>query len=471
MDRKLALVLFTAAAAGATAPGALAQSLSTPIRIVAGTNLQAVVDRSPAGAAFLLEAGIHRLQSVEPKDGQSFTGETGAILNGARIVTGFVPEGSYWWAPASPSRETPNGECTAAQPLCTMVEDVFFNGRPLQPVAALASLGLDSFFYDLARGRLYLARDPAAALVEAAEAPRAFGGIAANVAIRGLTIEKYANRAQAGAIMGAQGRRWVIEGNTVQYNHGVGVAGGPQCLVRNNLIRFNGQLGVSGDGEGGVFEANEIAFNNARGYLPEWEAGGGKFAENEDLVVRGNFVHHNAGFGLWTDIDSRRTLLADNVVTDNDNGGILISASQGATVRNNFAARNGKAAGTWLWGGQIMLVTSEEVEITANTVIVAAAGGNGISLIGQDRGSGRFGRRRLFNDSVHHNMIVYEGDRGASGASGDAPPDATLRFDHNTYVAPGSLPRWFWGAERQWDAFRAGGQEPSGRFLPPFAGN
>lgn len=464
--RRLALLFILT-----PAPALFAQA---PIRVSAGTNLQALVDRSPANSAFVLEAGVHRLQTIEPKSGQSFTGERGAILNGARVVTGFIAEGPYWWAPTPTQPEAPHGPCLETQPRCNAVGDVFFNGLALRPAPALAGLAADAFFYDLGRGRLYLARDPANALIEAAEASSAFIGTAANVTIRGLTIEKYASRAQVGAIMGFQGRQWIIEGNTVQYNHGVGISGGPRCIVRNNQVRYNGQLGVSADGEGGVFESNEIAFNNTRGYLPEWEAGGAKFAETDDLVVRGNYVHHNFGFGLWTDIDSRRTLYEDNVVTENDYGGILVSASQGATVRNNFAARNGTSKGTWLWGAQIMLVAAEDVEVAGNTVIVAAAGGNGITAMDQDRGAGRFGRRRLFNDSVHDNLVVYQGEAGASGVSGDNDaPNATVRFDRNTYIAPGgaTAERWYWGGRTQWDAFRAAGQEINGRFLPPFAGN
>lgn len=445
----------------------------TVIRVTAGTSLQPLVERSPAGTRFVLEAGTYRMQSVEPKDGQVFEGEPGAVLNGARLVTGFVPEGGFWWAPTlAPAAATlAHGVCLPDRAQCNRVDDVFFNGVPLRPAATLSATDAAAYFHDQARGRLYLARDPAGALVEAAEAPFAFGGRAARVTIRGLTIEKYGNRAQNGAILGHEGRGWLIENNTVRYNHGVGIAGGPECVVRFNQVLDNGQLGVSADGEGGLIEGNEIARNNTRGYAPEWEAGGGKFAETTGLTLRGNYVHDNAGFGLWTDIDSRATLYQDNVVTGNTWGGIVVDSSQGGALRGNFAARNGKAKPSWLWGAQIMLIASENIEVRNNVAMVDAAGGNGITLIDQERGTGRFGPRRLAAVTVGDNLIVYLGGAGVSGMAGDgsrAMPQSTILFDRNTYIAPGANPRWSWGSLRAWEEFRSMGQETNGRFLPPF---
>ena len=66
-----------------------------------------------------------------------------------------------------------------------------------------------------------------------------------------------------------------------------------------------------------------------------WEAGGTKFARTRDLVVRRNFVHHNRGPGLWTDIDNVRTLYEANRVEDNGEAGILHEISYAAVIRNN----------------------------------------------------------------------------------------------------------------------------------------
>ena len=57
------------------------------LRVDTGQRLDQVVEAAPAGATFWLTAGIHRLgsgrySSVEPMDGQSFTGAPGAVLDG-----------------------------------------------------------------------------------------------------------------------------------------------------------------------------------------------------------------------------------------------------------------------------------------------------------------------------------------------------------------------------------------------------
>ena len=47
------------------------------IAISPGTDIQALVDKHPAGTPFVLKSGTHRLQTIRPKDGMSFYGEVG----------------------------------------------------------------------------------------------------------------------------------------------------------------------------------------------------------------------------------------------------------------------------------------------------------------------------------------------------------------------------------------------------------
>jgi len=72
------------------------------VLILPGTDIQSVVDKHPAGTAFLLKVGVHRLQSILPKDNMSFYGEVGhdgrllTTLNGANLITKFEREGKLW---------------------------------------------------------------------------------------------------------------------------------------------------------------------------------------------------------------------------------------------------------------------------------------------------------------------------------------------------------------------------------------
>src|SRR6185437_16937906 len=55
---------------------------SGSIILAAGQSIQAAVDAHAAGATFYLKAGTYHQQSVIPKYGMTFIGETGAILDG-----------------------------------------------------------------------------------------------------------------------------------------------------------------------------------------------------------------------------------------------------------------------------------------------------------------------------------------------------------------------------------------------------
>ncbi len=54
-----------------------------------------MVDAHLPGTSYLLRPGVHRLQSVQPKDGDSFTGEIGARMSGAFRLDGFQRQGGY----------------------------------------------------------------------------------------------------------------------------------------------------------------------------------------------------------------------------------------------------------------------------------------------------------------------------------------------------------------------------------------
>src|SRR6185295_4962399 len=144
------------------------------------------------------------------------------------------------------------------------------------------------------------------------------------------------------------------------------------------------------------------AYNNTAGYLWQWEAGGTKFALTRNLVVRNNFVHHNYGPGLGTDINNIDTLYEANTVSDNEQAGIFHEISYRATIRYNTVARNGYAYHAWLWGAGIQIAASPDVEVHDNTLVDNA---HGIAAIQQNRGSGTYGMHSVDNLYVHNNTI------------------------------------------------------------------
>lgn len=431
------LLLGASAVVGLVGCGPSAQSEETLV-VKPGQDLQAIVAHAPEGTRFRLEPGIYRQQTVRPKDRQEFIGQEGTILNGAMVLASWTRESGFWVHAGLPEPMHARGECADGTDLCTYREDLFLDGRLYKRVGSLDDLAPGRWYY---QGRsAYLAEDPNQHLVELSVTPRAFGGDAENVVIKDLVVEKYASNAQEGAIFADQARGWRLLNVTSRWNHGAGLSFGPETQVLGGSFSHNGQIGIAGSGgEGSRIENVEIAFNNYAGYEAGWEAGGTKFWDTRGLIVRNSCVHHNAGKGLWTDYDNIDTLYEGNIVFANASDGIKHEISYDATIRNNIVAGNGYGYDNWLWGSQILVQNSRNVQVYGNVVEVAARFGNGISVVHQDRGEGAYGPWYAAHNAIYDNTIIHLGSHGQNGIATDEE-DASFweksqnEFDRNTYV-------------------------------------
>jgi len=446
-----------------------------------GNDLNAAVQACPAGTAFTLTAGTYRMQSVSPLNGDTLTGAPGALLNGSQLVTSFSTSGSLWTATGLPvvPDDARTGICDSAHPACVHPQDVYIDDSPLINAGSVGAVTSGKYFFDTYNGTMYIADNPTGHKIEVGATSYAFYGPGTGVTIQNLTIEKYANVAQTGAIGGNQWGgsnpvNWTIQNCEIRLNHGSGVALLSDSQVLGNFIHHNGMEGF-GIGGGGVLLANnEISYNNYAGYDCGWECGGGKFWATTDLVVRNNNVHDNLGPGLWTDTDNINTLYANNVILNNDLEGIQHEISYKATIINNTLMGNGKKrdAGltSWGWGSQIMLYSSQNVEVSGNTLVVPPGGANGIGLVAQDRGSGVYGPWILRNNSIHDNDITYSGATGFTGSNGS---DLSNSLDYNHYHAVNLTDaHWMWPFPNSitWGQFRATGQEAHGTLDSVFRG-
>ena len=128
------------------------------------------------------------------------------------------------------------------------------------------------------------------------------------------------------------------------------------CLKDNGQYGFTGFAGANtGEGTNALLDHNEIAGNNT----DDWDAlregcgctGGGKFWENEDVVVSNNYVHDNHGVGLWADFNNRGFLIENNWIEDNDAHGIEYEISYNFLIRNNVLIGNAVVMGKTRFGG------------------------------------------------------------------------------------------------------------------------
>jgi parallel beta-helix repeat protein len=436
-----------------------------PTIVVAPEDDLAVLAASqPAGTTFVLAPGIHRSESITPHDAQVFIGRPGAVLSGAVVLTEFVPRDDLWVVSGQSAEGRTHGECGQSHPRCFHSEDLFVDDQMLTHVGSISQVGPGTWFFDYGNDTIYLGEDPVGRVVELSVLPYAFRGDADDVAIRDLVIEKYAAPAQEGAIDSRRnvgdrdgGEDWVISGNVVRWNHGVGIASTSGALVEGNLVYENGQLGLAAKGSDVTITANEVYGNNTAGFSSGWEAGGSKFAYTSGLLVEGNSVHDNAGPGLWTDIDNIDTVYRGNTVIDNEGIGILHEISYDAIIANNEVRGNGFGFDSWVWGAGIAVSTSVNVEVFGNIV---EGNADGIVGVDQDRfdSPASYGPLLLENLAVHDNVVI--GNDGWTGIGQDIGDNSVFtsrnnRFYDNVYEQAGK--HFFWLNDprtfEEWQAF------------------
>jgi parallel beta-helix repeat protein len=441
--------------------------------LCAGDNLQAKATAAGGGATLTLQPGIYRLQTVTPLAGQTFQGQPGAIMSGARLLTGWTQSGATWYVGGQTQQGTPVGSCEAGY-LCQEPDDVYRDHVLLRRVGSAGAVTSGTFYFDYAADQIYVGDNPSGHTLEAAVTPYAFEGtgqgVGSGVTIRGLVIEKYATPAQMAAVgHGNTGANWVIRDNEIRFNHGIGVRTGTGVQIVHNNIHHNGEMGAGGSGNNSLVEDNEIAYNNTAHYSYDWEAGGTKFVQTTGLVARGNFAHHNRGPGLWWDGSNDGALIEGNRVEDNVADGIFWEISYGAVIRNNSISRNGFGR-TYSAEGAGILVNSSGgrgLEMYGNTLV-----GNkeGIIATQADRGSGSQGTYVVQNLNVHDNTVqlIAGGNMGIVRYSGDTGLWTTRNnhFERNIYslqTAPAAPFLWAGSAqaEAQW---RASGNDGTGTF-------
>jgi len=299
----------------------------------------------------------------------------------------------------------------------------------------------------------------------------AFVGSAANVVIQGLVVKNYSPTLSDGAIFGYGGTGWRVIDNEITGNApGGGTSLWSGWIIRRNWIHHNGETGVVGqaDAVGAVVDSNEISYNNlAGGKANEGTTGGLKAIRQTNLVIRGNFVHHNVNKGLWCDYCGTGNIIRGNRVEDNTGIGIYVEVSHATTVDNNTVLRNGSSGRGGIW-----IDNSDHVDLSYNTV--RGPSPEGLILIRMVPHSVSASDRNLNNVYVHDNRVTagtgeYLGCVQFVSNSSYCSGSKANRFDRNAYTQPSSTAANFrWNANNSItrSVWRASGQDPNGSFAP-----
>lgn len=433
-------------------------------------DLAALVADAEPGTHFRLTPDLHRANEIHPKDGMVFEGIPGATLNGAILLEGFQSQTETWVLTGVELNTRAHGRCVDEYKACELQNDLFMDDTLVWRVDRQDQVEPGTWWGDATT--IVIGDDPTHRKVEISTTEHAFISAADDVIIRDLIVEKYATRAQSGAIQaqlpegGELGSNWLIENVETRLNHAVGIKAGTQTTIRRVHSHHNGQLGIAASGGTDVVvEFTEINNNNTRGFSSGWEAGGTKFTYTTGLVVRNNIVHNNLGPGLWTDIDCYDTIYEDNISYGNSGPGIFHEISFDAIIRNNEVYDNGFGQEAWLWGSGILVAASTDVEITGNTVYDNA---DGIGAIQQHR-EGPNGRLWILENLwVHDNDIITSDGQTGVVQDVDDPTvftDRNIRFDNNTYHGA-QHDAFAWGnRDITWIEWNASGMDVNGARL------
>lgn len=498
-------------------------SVSIPVGDPNTQYIQAAIDAAPEGTTFIIESGVHRLQTLYPDDGDVIQGEAGAILSGAKVLTGHrfdSGQGLYYYDGQTqdiglhPDFENDEINSLICEPeaqlnvVCGLPEQLFIDSARLLQVETIAELdAADEWFFDYDADRIYLVQNPADKTVETTVTERAierFGG-ADNVVVRNLTVEKYGARYQAHAVETNGGDGWLVEHNEIRYNSGGGIGVSDNVTIRNNYIHHNAQYGYGGNADVNItIRDNEISHNNNhRQYNIFWATGGGKLARSVNARLIGNYVHNNWGPGMWTDIDNLDTTYDGNVVVSNAKHGIQHEVSFSATISNNYVGFNGTVQlvdPLSTFNTQIFLQNSQDMEVYNNQIVIGDYG-TGVIMYSSSRGyslqyptgvcdTNSDATRestctpwQLKNNYVYNNQIWSANPQvRMSGmyAPIDTPPwdydtinSNNNRFDNNSYFNPyifasgGDGYNFIWDdgySNSNLDGYQALGQEINGNF-------
>ncbi|MBV8774468.1 MAG: right-handed parallel beta-helix repeat-containing protein [Deltaproteobacteria bacterium] len=462
-------------------------------------NIQQAVDVSPPGTVFLLRPGIYRDATVTSlKDGDAFIGQSGAIMDGARQLTGWTRvaiQGSYYWTIAggvplnTPKCGVPHC-CLAGYPRCIYVQNLYVDGIDYRHVSSLTDVVAGTWYYDFdgtdggLPNNIYMAlrEEPNSHTVELGHERYAFEGQASSITIKNLVIEKYSAPIQSAAIQ-VEGSSWLIQNNEIRLNHGFGIKakpGGNYIRVLGNRVHHNGQMGIgTGRVDGGMWDSNEVAYNNIDGVNPDFEAGGSKFV-GDYITIRNNVVHDNYGTGLWTDEGAIYNTYDHNTCYRNSGGGIRYEISRYGIIENNTVYANRKDA-------QIVYTGSDHGRITGNKVVNDGAGGIFVQNIVGVRP--RVTIYKVIDTQVTGNMVlILNPVTIAAGMLDFARPaqpevfsDPTNLFDYNIYKIASEpqaasllppTPSWFWGENQgrgprrvTWHEWRVSGHDTNGSLV------
>jgi Right handed beta helix region len=237
-----------------------------------------------------------------------------------------------------------------------------------------------------------------------------------NVTIKYLTIEDYASNQGGGAVNGNGNNGWTEEYDLMEYNSpGAAMMLGGDNTVSDNCLTQNGEYGFNGYSyvdetygntfTGGAtnitFTNNDVSYNNTQKTSSGIE-GGGKFWQDGNVTVTGNYFHDNIDSpGVWMDTDNAGFLVENNYISNNGGEGLMYEISYNADIVGNTFVGNAIENGPGNPG------------FPTGAIYISESGGN--SAVASDYAGELNIQNNVFNDNwsgviLYQNSNRYVGD-------------------------------------------------------------
>jgi parallel beta-helix repeat protein len=267
------------------------------IAIYPGTTIQTKVDQYAAGTKFLIKAGTHKRQSIRPKSGDIFVGESGAVLDGEKATKYAFTKGS------------------SPYPSNVRIQGLVI--RNYQPDAQMGAI--------LAGGHS-LAAGTRGWIVESCDIGyNSYGGI------------RIGNKMQ-------------VLNNKVHHNAALGLSGtGDSTLIQGNEISYNDPSGSTTWLEHGGFKFVKTRWLTLRNNYVHHNIYHGMWLDTDNIyvLIEGNRVSDNTGAGIFQEI-GYNAVIRNNTVERNGSGrpqwvmgsGILVAASPNVEIYGNIVRNN-----------------------------------------------------------------------------------------------------------------------------------
>ena len=248
--------------------------------------------------------------------------------------------------------------------------------------------------------------------------------------VAGITFRHAANRAQWGTFCGGS-EGALVENVTVEWTNGAGVDGsGRNHVFRNVAANYNGQIGFVAACEGCLFEDSEAIGNNWKGYNPFWEAGGGKWHDTHQTIIRRHFAADNGGPGIWLDGNNTHNTIEGSVAIRNEVAGIMLELETTHTlVQHNYIA-----ATHWRGysGAGILSQAASYNALIHNTIVRNEGGGIWLRLDPHRRAED--GHNILYNNVLLGNAWTASEEAREIAIEGRSLAHSrTNRFEGNVY--------------------------------------